>query len=159
VKNVLPIINLVLILGLASYVLFSDRSEKKAYVLNQRVFDEFTGKKELEDKLRSLRSSHKRILDSLAVSIRSQKNNAQGIGQYQATLTQFEAQQQEVSDRYTSDIWKRINQYITDYGKENDYTFIFGATGDGGLMFADDAVNITDPVIQYINQRYAKGTN
>ena len=66
-------------------------------------------------------------------------------------------EQQELSSRYTADIWKRINHYVSDYGKTEGYDFIFGATGDGGLMYANDVNDITDEVILYLNKKYESG--
>jgi len=157
IKNYLPIVNFLLLLAIAAYILVQRTPEKKAYVLNQRVFDEFKGKKELELKLKQVQDSHKGSLDSMVSLIQQQPGNKGLIEQYQGTLKSFELEQQQLSDRYTADIWKRINQYISEYGKEKGYDFIFGATGNGGLMYANDANNITEEIIPYINNKYETG--
>lgn len=153
----LPVFNLTLLIGLGVYVFFNANPDKKAYVVNQRVFDEFKGKQELEAKLGALKSKHKSALDSMAEGIQKQAASREQLAQYQETLRTFEFEQQELSSRYTADIWKRINQYVSDYGKTEGYDFIFGATGDGGLMYANDVDDITDEVILYLNKRYESG--
>jgi outer membrane protein len=158
VKNYILALNLILVLALGTYVVLKDiRQEKKGYVLNQRVFDEFTGKKELEEKLSQLSNTHKKHLDSLALVVQTNSGNKNLVDDYNETLRNFELQHQELSQRYTADIWKRINQYLSDYGKENGYAFIFGATGDGSLMYAGESNDITDEVIKHINKSYLEG--
>jgi outer membrane protein len=150
-------VNLVLVLLIGGYLIMGNKSGKKAYVLNQKVFDEFAGKKELEQKLLAMKSAHKAVLDSMVTMIQKKSNDQAMVAQYQQMLQQYQQEDQDVSARYTSDIWKRINEYISTYGKEHGYDFIFGATGDGNLMYANDANDITDEVITYINARYKTG--
>jgi outer membrane protein len=150
----LPVVNLILVLAIGVYVLFYFEPQKKAYVINQRVFDEFKGKQELEEKLIQLKNSHKITLDSMMTEIQQRPGSRELLNQYQQTLKIFEIQQQELSNSYTADIWKRINQYVSEYGKSAGYDFIFGATGDGGLMYANDVNDITDEVINHINKKY-----
>ena len=136
------------------YIFMHRNEEKKGYVLNQRVFDEFKGKKELEQRLIALQNTHKARLDSITLLIQRQPANKELIARYNEQLKSFDLEQQDLSQRYTADIWKRINQYISEYGKKNGYSFIFGATGEGNLMYADDINNITDDVIADINKQY-----
>ena len=65
--------------------------------------------------------------------------------------------EEELTARYTSDIWKHINEGIAEFGKAEGYDFIFGASGNGGIMYADEANDITDRVVTYINLRYNNG--
>lgn len=142
--------------GLAAYVLFGNVNEKKGYILNQEVFNGFKGKQELESKLGKLQQQHKTWLDSVG-SLIAQRNDPALIRMYQENASNFRLQEEELSQKYTADIWKRINHHLAGFGKENGYDFIFGASGDGSLMYADDARNITSEVIPYINARYESG--
>jgi outer membrane protein len=151
VRNALPIINTVLLLALAAYIFFKPTpSGKNAYVMNQRVFSEFKGKIELETKLNQVREQHKKNLDSLGATAPLKQQDAF----YQDQAQQFAMQEQALSERYTADIWKRINESVAEYGKKKGYDFIFGASGDGSIMFAGEANDVTDDVIRYINQSY-----
>jgi outer membrane protein len=154
VKNFWGILNLALILALAAYVVISRTPDKRGYVLNQRIFDEFKGKKQLEEKLIQIRRGHETTLDSIVKLIEANPKNLALVDHYDSKVQQFRNEYQQLSEKYTADIWKRINGYITDFGKEKNYSFIFGATGEGNLMFADEANNLTDEVIAYINKRY-----
>ena len=153
-KNVILVLNLVISCGLGVYVFMHKPKENKAYILNQKIFEAFKGKKELETRLLTLKKKNKQTLDSLAVLVQSRNNDAALIKYYQETAQNFELTEQELSTKYTSDIWKRINQYIADFGKEKNYDFIYGATGDGNLMYANEMYDVTDDVILYINKNY-----
>ena len=58
-------------------------------------------------------------------------------------------------EQFTSEVWAFINDGIKEYGDTHGYDFIFGATGDGSLMFARESTNVTDSVIQFINRKYS----
>jgi outer membrane protein len=153
-KNILLVVNLVLVLALGAFVFFRQSSVKNGFVLNQRVFEEFAGKGDLEKQLTDLQNSQRSKLDSLR---QLAVENPKLLEQYDQLATTFQLREQELSQQYTSDIWKRINEYVSDYGKEHGYSFIFGASGNGNLMYAGEANDVTDQVIVYINDRYKTG--
>jgi len=157
IKNILIGVNLSLVVGLGIYCIMNNTRQKSAYVLNQRLFDGFTGKKELEAKITSLRADNKHKIDSLALLMEQKKNEPALIQYYSGIISGYELTEKQVSDQYTSDIWKRLNQYIADFGKEKNYDFIFGTSGYGNLMYASDVHDVTDDVIEYVNKRYEKG--
>lgn len=146
------VINLIVISCLLFVVYHKLGFEKKAYVLNHQIFEEFHGTYQLKEELKRMRNEHKVHLDSLAVAI--EQENPGLISKYEQLRQQFALSENELSDKYTADIWKEINRYISDYGKENGYDFIFGASGSGNLMFAKDAHNVTEDIIEYVNRRY-----
>lgn len=143
----------VLLLAIGGYFLISQNYAKQAYVINQQLFDGFKGKQQLESKLKALRQSHKSILDSLALVIRTD-NNISLVTHYNRLEEEYTSQEEQMSATYTAEIWKQINQYISSYGKDNGFDFIYGAAGEGTLMYASEANNITEEVILYINQKY-----
>lgn len=156
-RNVLSAINLVLLLGLAAYIIFGHNQPRQVYVSNQKLFTGFKGTKELESRLNALRSSNKEELDSLVQLIQTGNNDQRLIAQYQQLEEEFQMHEQALSDQYTADIWKRINVYLADFGKAEGYDFIFGASGDGSLMYANTAKDVTDDAIEFINKKYEDG--
>ncbi len=155
IKNlgwILLIANL-LILGGIGYYAFSVRNRKAAFIVNQRVFSEFLGKKELEKKLNDLRTRNNKSVDSLTTLIRL-SNNQMAVGTYQEGIDNIKLMEEQLSSQYTADIWKQINQWVNEYGKKKGYDFILGAAGNGSLMYASEIHNITDQVIVFINKKY-----
>lgn len=137
------------VLAAVSFIAQSGR-EKAAFVYNEQLFKAFKGKIELEKELRSLEVQNKRKLDSLMDLPLSESNMAI----IQNEKVRIETIIQEVSAKYTADIWKQINESVSVYGKEHGYDFIFGASGDGSLMYSRKTNDITEDVIMYINRRY-----
>jgi outer membrane protein len=159
IKNIVIAINLLLVLVLGIYLLYDRQNSKKGYVINQRIFDGFKGKKELEAKLNQVKLLNKQKLDSLAVAIQKEKNNTRLALMYQDLLKSSQLQEEELSAKYTTDIWKHINESVAVFGKKEGYDFIFGASGDGGLMYANEANDITEKVVTYLNRQYGNAIN
>jgi outer membrane protein len=152
-KNYIQLISIILIVALGIY-LFTRPQHKAAYILNQKVFNAFEGKKELETKLRKVQDRQKHWLDSVRVLV-EQRNDLMAF--YRETEANFSSEREELTEQYTAETWKRINQYVTEYGKKNDYDFIFGAAGDGNLMYANEHRDISEEIIIFINKRYQEG--
>lgn len=145
---------LIIVLGLSSGFIYSRLKQgKNGYVINQEVFEGFQGKKSLEMNLLSVRKKHKHILDSLANNI-GNDGPAALTQEYDRTAQELALKERQLSERYTADLWNQINEYIKAYGDENNYDFIFGASGNGSLMYAAESKNITQDIVTYINERY-----
>jgi outer membrane protein len=142
---------------------------KTAYVDIKLVFDEFEMTKELQNDLKSDLQAKQVLLDSLMFQLQTfnsklssvENPDPKEIQQFQQ-LQNFYAQQKEVFDTYSYDktsqfdaqILEQMNQYIKDFGKENGYDYIFGASGSGNILYAPESANLTKEVITYINASY-----
>lgn len=135
-----------------AYTIYGSQSNKTAFFYNQQVFSKFEGKIHLEEKLAKQKEMNKHFLDSLSTLIRNGRNDLTSI--YEERAQGFSLVETQLSDRYTEEIWKFINESVQEYGKRHDYSFIFGATGDGSLMYADERKDITVEIIQFTNSRY-----
>lgn len=162
------ILSAIVIIALVCFWLVIKNHESKfAYVEIETVYNEFPMKKELEGKLTNVQQARKNILDSLKIqlnalsaSVKSEKD-IEGIRVFQTKKQEyllkqknFEDDNQTTTQNYSSQIWKQINQYVKDYGKEKNYTFILGTDGSGALMYGDEKVNITKELSDYVNLRY-----
>lgn len=149
-------------------------TSQTAYVDIGLVYAEFGLKKELEAKYTNVQSARKRIIDSLNLELtilsnRLSQNLRPGIKdsleqqfsvkrqEFMYRKQAFDADNDAVTEQYTEQIWKQLNQYVTDYGKANGYDYIFGGDGSGSLMYAREGLNITDKVKIYVNQSYKGG--
>jgi len=161
--------------GLTTAVVLLHHSRPKlAYVELSKIYNDFEMKKELEKEMTSVQDMRKRTLDSLELGLnmlgRTMQNfevsgNRKGV---EERMPEFEMRRQEflqkreafsedneaMSQQYAERIWKQINQYVKDFGKENGYTYIFGADGTGALMYGEEAADITAEVAKYVNERY-----
>lgn len=145
---------------------------RTGYVLVQELYNNFELKKELEKKFKSTSISRQQVLDSLQLNLQvlarrveeTQGKNDTLVMLFQRKRGEFAQMQQTLSEdndalgqQYDNEILSQLNQYVKDFGEESGYTYIFGNDGNGSLMYAKDAENITDKVTKYINERYQGG--
>lgn len=165
------IASLVLLFGIGVFNIFWTRnSGTTAYIQTQQVYDNFDLKKKKESQLKVTEQIRQGLLDSMKLQLDMMYSHMQQKDEMGDTLltnafanlrdTYFKRQEEfkqaneALAQQYTNEIWTQLNQYLRDYGNAKGYQYIFGANGDGALLFADDAVNITDDVKGYVNDRY-----
>jgi outer membrane protein len=152
-KVSLAAIGLIALVSLGGVIwLLTAKKEKIGFVYNQQVFEKFEGTRELKEKLSRQEAQFKSMLDSLSLLVNSGRKDLAPYLQNKAQ--ELGLKHQEVSQTYTADIWKRINDEAMNFGKENGYDYILGAAGNGNMMYAKDQLNVTDEFIEYLNTRY-----
>jgi outer membrane protein len=163
----------VLILGIVGSLSFSfwDHSHrpKTGFIIIGEVYSQFDLKKENEKKFTEVKNYRKKILDSMAFTLRilakkidgEKAKNKEDISSYNLKREEFFQRQKnfdednkQLTAKYDQEILTQINQYVRDYAGENGYQYIFGNGGDGSLMFGDDGHNVTKQVIEYVNKKY-----
>lgn len=161
-------INVILCAAVILYVHYT--TPKIGYIAMQEVYDNFTLKKELEAKLQKTENIQKSYMDTLAFRIKLANNELQSTKdksklayletqkeEYLSKRKLFSEQSSSMSQEYTKQIWNQLNQYVQDYGKKQHYDIILGGNGSGSIMHADQTLDITKQVKEYVNNRY-KGT-
>lgn len=146
----------------------SKQNRKIGYVLVTDLFNEFDLKKEMETKYTNARNARKKIVDSLEIDLsvlsgRIKMNKASEEDkvlferkriEYEQKMQMFDQDNTFMSKQFDEQIIKQLNQYVSDFGKENKYDIIYGNTSSGSIMYGTDDLNITKPVISYINIKY-----
>lgn len=143
---------------------------KTGYVYLEKIYDNYKGKTDIERDMKAIENKQKNILDTLKFEIidldaKSRSLKAGGYKQvverlqikkadYERLVKEFSKYNSEESQKQVSELLKQINQFIKDYGDKNDYDFIFGAVGNGSLMYAKEKNDLTEDVSKYVNQRY-----
>jgi outer membrane protein len=174
-KRFLPAITIVFALtaSVISAYMFVTRP-KTAYVNLTQLYNEFELKKNLEQELTTVQQLRQKTLDSLELGLKSLSRNIQAIDaiklkdEYNTRMAEFENRKQEylykqksfgddnanLSDRFSSQIWKQLNQYVKDFGEANHYTYIMGGDGTGSMMYANQSDDLTQTLVAYTNSRY-----
>jgi outer membrane protein len=132
------------------------RKAKHGFIINQKVFEGFKGKSLLEQRFQDKIKTHKHTLDSIANLINASSNDLLK-EKYNDLESKFRLEEEEIYNNYSSDIWKQINLNVENFGREKGYRFIYGATGNGNLMYGDSTNDLTEEVINYINKKYEEG--
>ena len=47
-----------------------------------------------------------------------------------------------------------INDFVKEYGEQKGYRIIFGATGGGTIMYAQEGSDLTDEVLEELNAQF-----
>jgi outer membrane protein len=151
------------------FLIMSMSGTRSVYVINAEVYNNFEMKKEMEKHMITTQQQRQSIIDSMSLRLELRKQSWQSSGMKDTAErnTLFRLQQevyvkqrefQEDNERmlqnYDEQIWKQLNQYAQDFGKEKGYSIVFGATGDGGIMYADQAINVTEELTAYVNHKY-----
>lgn len=149
-----------------------NHTNKIVYVETNLVYAKFKGKAELEKPFIANQNKQKELIDSLSFEFKSLErqysSSSVSANEKSILMSQMEAVQQNYNRLYKEfsayneaekqklidQIWKQLNQYITDYGKEKKCAYILGANGDGAIMYAVDKQNVTNDVIEYVNKKY-----
>lgn len=81
-------------------------------------------------------------------------NKQQQINNYQKAI---QGKIQEEDQKASQTVINDINDYVKEFGKKHNYKIIFGASGSGTIMYADDAADLTVEVLEGLNAEYQGG--
>ena len=150
----------------------NQRAEKTGYVNNTKVVSEFAEMKaaqekwtaknnevraDLEEKAKQFQievQGYQNIMKSMSTKNREKKE--QELMSKQQMLQQ--EQQKRMQDIQTGSqaeidsIINKVKDFIKEYGKKNDYTYIFGETEVGNLFYAKEGLDITEDVLSELNK-------
>ena len=72
-----------------------------------------------------------------------------------ARFTQgIEMQVRAEEERLEAEILEQVNDAVKEYAEEHGYDVILGATGDGSILHSEEALDITDELIEVLNRNY-----
>ena len=159
----------VLLSTCASYFVYTNIGgiKKQAYVDTVKVFNEFELKKSLEKKLDFILLKEKYIIDSLKIELQAIYNDTLMGGNNRLLKTReiqseveqkvYLASQNEASltENYNVQIWTQLNQYIKEFGKSKDLDLMLGANGNGSILYANEAYDLTEECILYVNNKFS----
>lgn len=80
------------------------------------------------------------------------QNKQQQINNYQKAI---EKQLEDEDQNITQTVINDINDFVNEYGKKRNYKIIYGATGSGSIMYAEDSADLTDEVLLELNREFS----
>lgn len=135
------------------FLLSSCDRKKTGYVDVFKLVNEFELQKEYSDQAKRDMNTEKAAIDSAVFT--EKLRNPSGYEKFKNDLYNNLYQKAEQRNKeIEAMIWKRLNPYLIDFGKENGYEYIYGANGTGNVLYADEHQDITEEIIKYVNQRY-----
>lgn len=153
----------------------SCNEQKTAYVDTSRLIQEYTEMQEVEADFNTRSEVVKTELDSLARAFQEdvqeyqQNMNNMSTAQRQETEEELMRRQQTIqqqqqrmgnqlrqeSDVVIDSIVDKVKDYVREYGRENNYTYIFGSNESANIMYAEDGLDITEEILQKLNESYS----
>ncbi|GAA4761345.1 MULTISPECIES: OmpH family outer membrane protein [Flavobacterium] len=147
---------------------------KTAYIDTQKLMEDYTEAKELDEKYKTKGEVMGRELEVAAKKLKVEmdgfQKNAMAKGQMWAQQKGAELQQreqqlgyaqqamlqqlQQESGKELDTIVKQVKVFIKDYGKQKGYDYIYG-TGDAAtVLYAKDSYDITGEITKALNEKY-----
>lgn len=155
-------------------LMVSCNEQKTAYVDTTKIVQEYKEMKDVEAEFTSKSDSVRKKLDSVArvfqqevqayqsemnsMSQADRQQKEQELMQKQQMLQQQQQMQstrlREESNAVMDSIVTKIKDYVKDYGKENNYTYIFGSNESANIMYAEEGLDITQDILKELNEDY-----
>ena len=66
----------------------------------------------------------------------------------------IQKQIKEEDKKATQTVINDINDYVKAYGKKQGHQIIFGASGSGNIMYANEASDLTQDVLEGLNAEF-----
>jgi|GEM_PF-1612822 len=107
----------------------------------------------LRSRLDLLKSRENMISDS------EKKQWAMEVGSRENELEQYShSADEQLKNRQvqlTEKVISEINKAIQDYGKANNYAFVFGTTANGNLIYAEEGDDLTEIILEKLNAEFS----
>ena len=149
---------------------------KIAYVESNKMLDGYQGMKDarraFEGKARGWEKQNQTMLAGFKAAVEAYQKQAPGLSAEQraATEQKLQAQQQEVGQqqqqlqaqaqaeeaKLTQTVLESVNKKVEAYGKANGYQLILIAAPSGTIAYGQKNLDITAPVLKYLNAGYRK---
>ncbi|RLD24036.1 MAG: OmpH family outer membrane protein [Bacteroidetes bacterium] len=82
-------------------------------------------------------------------------NKRQNLLQYQESINQQLYQEQA---KITQDLYERVAAFLKSYGEEHNLQLVLTYTPGSGVWYANEALNITEQVVEGLNIEYETGS-
>lgn len=146
------------------YWLVTKQQNKIAVIDVLRLTNEYGMKNDLE-KMASVKLKYEsRQLDSLDTELQKAKALRKSQEEIETLSRICNYMKEKFEDEYAksnqdinTQVWKRLNPLLDEFGKKEGFHLIIGANGMGSVLFVDGYHDITNEAIQYINKKYAEG--
>lgn len=153
--------------------LWSCQKDKTAYVNNSELIQSYNKMKRTDEMFQAKNEELSKELDSVAMSFQKEVQEFQAemnqmsqskreaeqnkLIQKQQQLQQQQQQRSQVlrqeSDAAINEIIDEVKAYVSDYGEENNYTYIFGSNESANIMYAKKGLDLTEEILAKLNAK------
>ncbi len=141
---------------LANYAFFQTKRvelEKKAEDLQKEYENRARG---LQNEISNFQQNAGTMTMNQARAVEEDlRKKQQNLMQYQQNLS---GQLMEEEGKVNDDLYERVSEFLEDYGKNEDFKLVLTYTKNSGVLYADDSLDITQQVVEGLNQEYGGNT-
>ena len=163
------------LLLVAFVILFTSCNQTKiAYINVEDLMKGYDATKALEEKLKAKQEEMTKELDSIGVPFQlkvqeyyqnANKMSAQKRAETEQALQQeqqiLQARQQQAgqvlqqeNQTLSEALTKKVDSFVADYAKAKGIQLVFGTSGNGTVMYGDDNLNVTNDILDILNENY-----
>ncbi|SRX52231.1 OmpH family outer membrane protein [Aequorivita sp. CIP111184] len=162
-----------LILSISSFFYFKSDSEL-VYVDINKLMDGYKRtsieKSKFEEKAKLMQSNVDSLVadwqnelkiyekERLSLSKKEQELKEELLGNKQERINNYQKAIQgkikEEDQKGSQTILNDINDYVKEYGEKHKYRIIFGASGSGNIMFANEKSDLTEEILDGLNKEF-----
>lgn len=174
-KNIaILVLSIFVAINLVMNIMDRKASKKIAYVRSQDLVYAYTGMKEMQLKFQEQSKGWESNLDTLKFEFQRALNEYQSqriqltteekmtrenlLRIQQNNIVQYteniKNKSQEEEKKMLEGVLNQVNSFVEEYGKENNYDLILGTTSSGSILYGEEAIDITQELIQEINVDY-----
>jgi outer membrane protein len=159
-------------------LMFSCNQTKIAYINVETLMEKYEATIALEKSLAEKQAMYSRELDSLQAPFQQKLQEYYGNADKMSALNKarverelqqeqqiLQARQQEVTRLLQNEnqleseqLTKKVDSLVAEYANAKGYNLIFGTSGKGTVMYGDDALDITEEILELLNNSYSKST-
>lgn len=165
----------ILFIGTATLFYLHFSQQKVAYVDSAKLINGYQGmieaRKEYQKKSAMWKANIDTLMSEVKTSIQDYEKNSSRMTAKEKELSKelIRTKQKQLNDyqkamsekagqedaAMTGQVLDEVNAFIQKYGKEHGYRIIMAATEYGNIAYAADGLDITDEVLEGLNQTYA----
>lgn len=162
------------ILFLSTFFLFSCNQEKTAFVDSVKLLKDYKETQEIQNKFEKKSDSLRAGFDALSQNFQKDvqlyqsqmaqmsakvkeetEKNLVGRQQQIQQMQQVEGQRfQQESQAAMDSLLAKVKKFIEQYGKDNGYTYVFGANETQNILYGAEKNDITAKVLEALNKAY-----
>lgn len=153
-------------------------SQKIAFIDNAKVYEEYQEKIDVEATITKRQEDFKKKTDSIAMayqieaaplqakfsklSPQEQQTNPEIVAfsqKWQQVEAQIKTEEEGMQEQLENDLKEldtHVEEFIADYAKKNNYSFVLGKNKSGGLIYGNETSDITETIIKELNAAYGK---
>lgn len=161
------IISGLILMAILLFLMFLLKGVKKeGYIDMVKLNDQFELKIRLQTALdKEINTGHS-IVDNLKLEVQRIYNDSSIVGNerfvtlkqlqtdIETKIDEYARKEQELTEQYNTQIWAQLNEYLKMYGIEKDIDILFGAAGQGTILYGKKEYDLTEECIAFVNKKY-----